>query len=157
MTAELHVEMLVPASREDVFAFFSDARNLERLTPPWLRFEIETPETILMQAGAEIRYRLRWHGIPLRWTSHITEWQPPRLFVDEQIRGPYRLWRHEHHFEEAEGGTRVRDRVLYAVFAPPFVERRFVRRDLERIFAYRQDRLRESFGSWGLAGDSAPS
>lgn len=98
-----------------------------------------------MHAGALIEYRLRWHGIPLRWTSRITEWEPPRRFVDEQVRGPYRMWRHEHLFEEVDGGTRVRDRVLYAVFAPDVVERLFVRRDVERIFAYRQERLRELF------------
>jgi ligand-binding SRPBCC domain-containing protein len=147
MSSQFEVEMVVPRRRDEVFAFFADARNLERLTPPWLRFEVATPEPILLHAGAEIQYRLRWHGIPLRWTSRITDWDPPRIFVDEQIRGPYRLWRHEHVFDEVEGGTRVRDRVLYAAPAPRFVERLFVRRDLERIFAYRQERLREIFGA----------
>ncbi len=137
--------MVVPRALDEVFSFFSDARNLERLTPPWLRFEIVTPEPIPMHEGAELRYRLRWHGLPLRWTSRITDWSPPVLFVDEQVHGPYRIWRHEHRFEEVEGGTRVRDRVRYAVPAPGFVERFLVRPDLERVFAYRQERLREIF------------
>ncbi|HEY7698854.1 MAG TPA: SRPBCC family protein [Vicinamibacteria bacterium] len=154
MAQSLEFEVTVPRRAAEVFPFFADARNLERLTPPWLRFEIVTREPIPMHAGAFIDYRLRWHGIPLRWTSRITEWEPPRRFVDEQVRGPYRMWRHEHLFEEVDGGTRVRDRVLYAVFAPDVVERLFVRRDVERIFAYRQERLRELFD--GSREDTAP-
>jgi len=97
--------------------------------------------------GTRIEYRLRLHGIPLRWRSRISDWDPPRRFVDVQERGPYRLWRHEHVFERREGGTLVRDRVEYAVPGGWVVDRLFVRRDLARIFEYRSRALQELFGA----------
>lgn len=141
----------VPRPREEVFAFFADAANLERLTPPWLSFQLLTPEPIGLHAGALIDYRLRIHGVPTRWRSEITAWDPPRRFVDEQLHGPYRSWVHEHAFEPAESGaaTRVHDRVRYRVPGgpmAPLVHRLLVRRDVERIFAYRTERLVEIFG-----------
>lgn len=149
-TYELHRETVVPREPEEVFAFFSDAGNLEELTPPWLRFEVETPRPIEMRAGTRIDYRLKVRGLPLRWTSEITAWEPPRRFVDEQVRGPYRLWHHEHRFEERPDGTAVLDHVRYAVPGGPGLERlvhRFlVGPDVERIFGYRQRRLQELFG-----------
>ncbi len=129
----------------EVFPFFADAGNLDALAPAWLRFEILTPGPIEMRVGARIDYRLRLRGLPLRWQSEITAWQPPNRFVDEQRRGPYRAWIHEHTFEERGGGTLVRDRIQYAVFGGELVERLFVRRDLEKIFAYRHRRLGEFF------------
>jgi ligand-binding SRPBCC domain-containing protein len=103
-----------------------------------------------MGAGTVIDYRLRLHGIPLRWRSEITVWEPPRRFVDVQRRGPYRLWEHEHLFLPKDGGTLVQDRVRYAVpggsLLAPLVDRLLVRPDLERIFAYRRQRLKEIFG-----------
>ena len=128
-----------------VFPFFADARNLEALTPPWVRFEISTPSPIEMRAGALIDYRLRVHGLPLRWRSEITAWDPPYRFVDEQRRGPYRAWRHEHRFTAEGGGTLVEDDVTYAVLGGAIVDRLFVRRDLERIFAFRREALRAAF------------
>jgi ligand-binding SRPBCC domain-containing protein len=99
----------------EVFSFCADAGNLDVITPPWLRFQILTPRPMAMRVGAQIDYRLRLRGLPLRWQSEITVWQPPHRFVDEQRRGPYRAWRHEHTFTAQDGGTLVGDRVRYAV------------------------------------------
>ena len=137
------------ADRDTVFAFFSDATNLERLTPPWLRFHIVTEQPIVMRAGLLIDYRLRVHLVPLRWQSEITDWEPPFRFVDEQRKGPYRYWRHEHRFVECGedgSGTAVYDQVRYAVRGGGLVNRLFVAPDIERIFAFRRDRLRELLG-----------
>jgi ligand-binding SRPBCC domain-containing protein len=145
----LEREQLVPAPLADVFAFFAEARNLERITPAWLRFEVLTPEPLQMAPGTLIEYRLRLHGIPVRWLTRIEEWERERAFVDRQLRGPYRLWHHRHEFEaRGEDATVVRDRVDYAL---PFgvlgelARRLFVGRDLERIFAFRQEAVREEF------------
>ena len=135
------------APLDEVFPFFADPRNLEALTPPWLRFEIRTPSPIEMRAGTLIDYRLRVHGLPLRWRSEITAWDPPHLFVDEQRRGPYRFWRHEHRFAVDGAGTLVEDDVTYAVLGGALFERLFVRRDLDRIFAFRREVLRTAFAT----------
>jgi len=157
-TFELRRETLVPREREEVFAFFADAGNLEELTPPWLRFEVVTPHPIDLREGARIDYRLKVRGLSLRWTSEITAWRPPELFVDEQVRGPYRRWHHEHRFEEHPEGTAVIDHVRYAVPGGPVLERlvqRFlVGPDVERIFDYRQSRLASLFGGRGATGRS---
>jgi ligand-binding SRPBCC domain-containing protein len=140
----------VPQPLDEVFDFFADARNLEALTPPWLRFEILTPMPIAMRPGARIDYRLRVHGVPLRWRSEITVWEPPHRFVDVQIRGPYRHWHHEHRFAERDGGTAIGDVVDYAVgglFLEPLLHRFLVAPDVRRIFAYRQARLAQQFGA----------
>lgn len=131
---------------EVVFAFFADARNLEQLTPPWLRFEVLTAGEISIAAGTRIDYRLRLRGIPIRWQSEITAWNPPRRFVDEQCRGPYRLWIHEHLFREHNGLTLAEDRVQYAVHGGAVINRLFVAPDLARIFHYRREKLVELFG-----------
>ena len=143
----LTAEIWLPRSRSEVFAFFADAGNLEVLTPAWLRFEILTRRPIGMQSGALIDYRLRIHGWPVRWQTRIAVWEPPVRFVDEQLRGPYRLWRHEHTFEEAAGGTRVRDVVHYVVLGGAVVNALFVRPDLRKIFSYRQKKLAERLDS----------
>lgn len=125
----------------EVFAFFSDARNLDRITPPWLRFEICTPGPIPMAVGTLIDYRLRWHGLPMRWRTRIEAWEPGRSFVDVQLRGPYRLWHHTHRFQALGDHTLIEDEVRYAVpFGPLGVIAHglFVRRDVERIFQYRR-------------------
>ena len=129
----------------DVFEFFSDAHNLAVITPPWLRFEVLTPAPIQMSPGTRIDYRLRVHGIPLRWQSEITEWNPPHAFADEQRRGPYRLWRHIHTFDETENGVIVGDSVEYAVWGDGLVNKFFVRPDIEKIFAYRSKQLDQIF------------
>ena len=141
--AMLVTRQFVAAPRDEVFPFFADAHNLEAITPPWLRFRLLTPAPIEMRPGARIDYTLRLRGVPVRWTSEITVWEPPLRFVDEQRRGPYRRWIHEHTFTEQEGGTLVTDRVDYAAPGGRVVERLLVDRDLERIFAYRRARLAE--------------
>ena len=146
MPFTLATEHWLPRQPEEVFDFYADAFNLERLTPPWLRFEVVTPAPITMRSGVEIDYRLRLHGLSLRWRSRITAWDPPHRFVDEQIRGPYRTWVHEHTFTPHEGGALVGDHVQYAMFGGWLADRLLVRRDLRRIFAFRQQRLAEIFG-----------
>lgn len=141
----LHGEQWLPAPLEVVFAFFADASRLEEITPASLSFHVETPGPIEMVAGTLIDYRLRVHGIPLRWRSEITVWEPPLRFVDVQRIGPYRHWEHEHTFRAADGGTLVGDTVHYAVPGGSLVNRLFVKRDLERIFAHRQQVLGEHF------------
>ncbi len=146
MTYLLSAKTFLPRPRAEVFAFFSDAGNLEALTPPLLRFEILTPRPIDLRPGALIDYQLRLHGVPIRWRTEICVWEPPLRFVDQQLRGPYRLWHHEHRFEEADGGTIATDRVHYAFLPIPGIHRLFVEPDLVRIFKYRQERMREIFG-----------
>ncbi len=138
-------ELWLPKPVEEVFPFFADARNLERITPPWLHFEIVTPGPIEMRPGTIIDYRLRLRGIPLRWRSEITVWEPPHRFVDEQRRGPYRLWVHEHLFSRHNGGTLARDVVRYSVPGGDVVHRLFVAPDLNRIFEYRRRELQKIF------------
>lgn len=137
----------LPRPLEEVFPFFADAHNLEELTPPFLRFEVLTPRPIPMAAGTRIDYRLRLHGIPIRWQSEITAWEPMRMFVDEQRRGPYRAWVHTHRFTAKEGGTLVEDEVRYDVWGGALVNALFVRNDVARIFAYREAKLRARFGA----------
>jgi len=139
----------VAADRDEVFSYFSDARNLEQITPPWLRFEVLTPEPLTMRKGAKIDYRLRIRGLPVRWQSEISVWQPPHSFVDEQRRGPYRLWHHKHTFVSVDGGTEIQDDVRYVGpgwFLEPLINRLFVRPDVERIFTYRREQLIAKFG-----------
>lgn len=134
----LDVELFLPLPIETVFPFFSDAGNLEAITPPWLHFHIITPRPIPMHPGALIDYKLRLHGLPIRWRTEIERWEPPLLFVDRQLRGPYRLWHHTHTFEAREGGTLVRDRVRYAVHFGRVVRTLFVKGQVDQIFRYRQ-------------------
>ena len=140
-----HSEILLPTPIREIFQFFGNARNLEVITPPWLRFQILTQDPIVMREGTLIDYRIRLRGIPLRWRSRIEVWDPPRRFVDIQIEGPYRLWRHEHLFDPWDQGTLCLDRVQYAVRGGPLVERLFVRRDVEKIFEFRREKLLKLF------------
>ncbi len=163
-THRLTTELRVAAPLAHVFDFFADAHNLEALTPPWLRFEVLTPTPIEMRVGTQIDYRLRVRGLPIRWQSAITAWDPPFRFVDEQIRGPYQRWHHEHTFAPTDGGTVVRDVVDYrgpGWLIEPLVDRLFVRPDVERIFAYRRERLVAMYGGvpngQPIACDGAPN
>jgi ligand-binding SRPBCC domain-containing protein len=146
-TFELHRELWLPQPLDHVFPFFADAANLELLTPPWLSFEILSPRPISMGVGTLIDYRLRLRGIPLRWRSEISAWEPPFRFVDRQVRGPYRLWEHEHRFESRDGGTLASDHVRYAVLGGTLANRLFVAPDLARIFDYRTAKMHELFAA----------
>jgi ligand-binding SRPBCC domain-containing protein len=137
----LERELRLPGMPGEVFEFFADAFNLEAITPPWLGFRIVTPRPIRMGPGTLIEYRLRLHGIPIRWLTRIETWEPGRRFIDVQVRGPYRRWHHTHSFEpDGDGGTVVRDVVRYALPLGPLGElahRLCVARDLRAIFDYR--------------------
>lgn len=141
----LETELWLPRPLEEVFGFFAEARNLESLTPPWVGFEVLTPGPIAMACGTLIDYRIRVHGIPIRWRTEIAEWRPPHQFVDRQLRGPYTLWHHTHAFEARDGGTLCRDRVRYRPRGGALMNWLFVRRDVERIFRFREQRMKELF------------
>ena len=138
-------ELWLPKKLDVVFSFFADARNLEAITPPWVNFTIVTPEPIDMHRGARIDYQLRVHGVPVRWKTEISVWSPPFSFVDKQLRGPYRQWIHTHTFEEKDGGTLCRDHVDYVVPGGRFINWLIVRRDVEKIFAYRHEAMLARF------------
>lgn len=149
----LREEQLIRRTREEVFAFFADAMNLEQITPKFLRFRITSPTPIAMHAGALIDYRLRLFGIPFNWRTQIETWDPPGRFTDVQLKGPYRLWHHTHEFVPVPEGTLCVDTVDYELpwgvlgsLAHPL----FVRRSLRQIFAYRRQTIEAL-----LAGDSA--
>jgi ligand-binding SRPBCC domain-containing protein len=137
---------VLPRPVEQVFPFFADARNLEKITPPWLRFNVLTPAPLEMQPGARIKYRLSLRGLPISWESVITEWNPPYGFIDEQVRGPYRRWRHEHRFKVHDGGTEVSDRVEYSVWGGSIINALLVEPDVRNIFEFRRQKLAE----WSL-------
>lgn len=141
----LETALVLPRSRESLFEFFGDAFQLETITPPWLQFKVLTPAPVDVSAGTLIDYRLKLHGIPIRWQSRIKAWKPPFRFIDEQTRGPYRQWHHEHLFEEADDGTLCRDVVDYEVFGGRVIDALLVRRDLYTIFEYRQRKMIELF------------
>ena len=143
---EYQSELWLPLPPEQLFSFFADAANLDAITPPWLHFHIVTPPPIAMREGAQIDYRLRVHGIPLRWRTRINAWQPSHRFVDEQIRGPYLQWIHEHTLEARDGGTLACDVVRYAVPFYFIAHRWLVRPDVEKIFKYRAEALKRRFG-----------
>jgi ligand-binding SRPBCC domain-containing protein len=135
--------LYLPVPIDTVFPFFAQARNLELLTPPFLQFHIVTTAPIVMARGARIQYRLKLRGIPITWESEITAWEPPHRFVDEQVRGPYRLWKHQHTFVERDAGTDISDHVDYAVWGGSLVNSLLVAPDIKKIFEYRRSKLDE--------------
>ena len=145
-TFTLTNELWLPHPPDEVFPFFADASNLERLTPASLRFQILTPLPIKMEVGTLIDYRIRLRGVPMSWQSEITVWEPPHRFIDQQRRGPYRFWVHEHVFKpQKDGGTIAKDIVQYGVLGGAIVQRLFVASELERIFEYRNAELKDYF------------
>lgn len=145
----LRREQWIPKPPETVFAFFSDAGNLAQITPAWLHFEVLTPRPIAMASGALLDYQMRWHGIPIDWTTEIGLWEPPLLFTDSQLLGPYRSWHHTHSFAPHDGGTRMLDEVVYSLplgMLGWVAHALVVRRNLEQIFDYRDRRIGELFG-----------
>ena len=141
----LKAEMAVDLPLEQVFEFFSDAMQLERITPPWLNFSVLTRQPIEMKAGTLLDYRLNLHRIPINWRTEIAVWEPPYRFVDQQLRGPYKRWYHEHTFVEVDGKTIVKDDVHYIPRGGRLIHEWFVKPDLEKIFKFRQDTLSKIF------------
>jgi ligand-binding SRPBCC domain-containing protein len=139
----------LPYPPQKVFPFFSDASNLDVITPPWLHFQIVTRPPIRMQKGTLIDYKLRLHGIPIKWRTEIIEWDPPFRFVDHQIKGPYRSWVHTHLFQEQDGGTRMEDLVEYSIplpFLDSLANWIFIEPDLDKIFNYRKEKIAQNYG-----------
>jgi len=146
MTYSLHTDLSLHCPLDDAFALFCDASNLERLTPPELRFQILTPLPIEMKRGARIQYRIRLFGVPFAWLTEITHWEPGVRFVDEQISGPFARWVHEHRFSSLGPSTsRIVDDVRYALPFEPVgrLAHPLVRARLDRIFEFREQRVRE--------------
>ena len=151
----LVAEQFVARPLFEVFEFFSRPENLARITPPSLGFVILTPSPIEMKAGTLIDYTIRLAGIPLRWRTLISVYDPPNRFVDEQLKGPYAYWHHTHRFSSVEGGTIIHDKIRYALPFGPFgmlVHRLFVRRNLERIFSYRKTIVEKIFVDSSIQG-----
>ena len=138
----------IPGNIEDVFKFFSDAQNLELITPPELSFKITSPIPIKMEIGALIEYKIRLLGFSFRWKSIISKWERNRQFVDEQLKGPYSKWVHTHTFEKNEGDIIINDIVNYRLPFAPFGEivSPLVKLQLKRIFDYRSKRIFELIG-----------
>lgn len=139
---QLLVRQWIPAGIEPAFDFFSNARNLERITPPFLNFEVVGMSTAQIQQGSLIDYRLKLHGVPVKWRTLIESWEPRRMFVDTQLKGPYQLWHHTHRFEELAGGVLIEDQVFFRLpigWLGDLVAGAFVRSDVEKIFDYRRE------------------
>jgi ligand-binding SRPBCC domain-containing protein len=144
----LERRQFIPCARSEVFAFFCDAKNLQRITPPSLHFRILQPDGIAVHQAMLIDYKLRLYGLPFRWQSRIESFEPDVRFVDIQLRGPYRAWRHLHEFRDISGGTEMFDRVDYSLSLGPlgtFAHWVFVERTLGRIFDYRRDTIMSIF------------
>ncbi len=144
---KLHCEMLVKRPLAETFAFFQDPANLSRITPPWLSFNIVTKDVAMAQ-GAQFDYIIRWLGLPMKWRSLITQYEPPKLFVDEQLIGPYKTWHHRHTFAETGNGVIVGDSLEYSLpFGPlgAIAQAVLVKRQLEEVFRYRQSELAKIF------------
>ena len=146
---EINTTQFIAKPLEMVFDFFSKPENLEHITPSYLKFNLQTPSPVIMKIGQIIDYKIKLKGIPLRWRSQITSYDPPYHFVDEQIRGPYALWQHTHTFKEKNGTTLIEDHILYKI---PFgiigsaANSLFVKKDLTRIFQYRKEKINLIFG-----------
>ena len=147
-TYHLEREQFIPRPLVEVFAFFSDAQNLQVITPAFLHFRILTPEPLVLTRGFVMDYRLRLFGVPLHWRSRIETFDPPHSFSDVQLRGPYRRWHHVHHFTAVAGGTQMLDQVDYELPGGPLgplAHGLFVRSTLNHIFDYRRDRVAALF------------
>ncbi len=143
----LDTQFFVPRTRDELFPFFCDAFNLERITPPELKFRVLRPRPIELREGARIEYRLRLWGVPFGWRTLISLWEPPVRFVDEQTSGPFGRWVHRHEFVPTGQGTIIRDHVDYALPLSPLsgFAHPLMRRQLTRIFRYRHQILHAMF------------
>ncbi len=144
----LRCNMVAEAKLADVFRVFENPYNLAKITPPWLNFRVMTPD-VEMRRGALIDYTIRWMGLPMSWRTLISEYEAPRAFVDEQLKGPYTVWRHLHTFEETAQGTRIVDQVRYVLPLGPLgraAHAAMVGRQLKGIFQFRQRALAPMLG-----------
>lgn len=151
----------LPRPQDEVFSFFADALNLERITPAFLRFRVLTRPPIAMARGTLIDYRLKLHGVPVSWRTEITAWDPPHRFCDVQMRGPYREWVHTHTFEPKDGGTMVHDVVQYRLRGPDaatrLIHQVLVGPDTRRIFEHRHTAMEDALGTHGQSRRGAVS
>jgi ligand-binding SRPBCC domain-containing protein len=148
-TVKLERITFVPASLEEVFAFFSDSQNLALITPPRTRFRVVAGPLRPLREGDRVEYRLRVFGFPIRWRSHISMWRDREAFADRQESGPFRRWLHTHSFRAVPGGVEMRDEVEYDLplgLLGRLLGGWMVRRELERIFDYRGEAIRRRFG-----------
>jgi ligand-binding SRPBCC domain-containing protein len=132
----------------EVFEFFSNAENLNKITPPDMQFKILTPLPIIIKKGTLINYKIKVNGIPFNWQTEITEWEPNKRFIDKQLKGPYRVWIHEHTFEEKDGKTIMNDHVQFLSpgwFLEPIINKLFIEKKVKGIFAYREKILTNLF------------
>ena len=154
-TYQLRCEMLVPLPIGELFSVFENPYNLIKITPPWLHFRVTNAEPVAMRKGAEIHYTFKMKGLPMKWTTHVTEYEKPFCFVDEQFAGPYTLWRHRHTFTQTAQGVLVKDAVDYILPMGPLgrIAQPIVKHDLMAIFNYRQQALAQL---WNGAKITAP-
>jgi ligand-binding SRPBCC domain-containing protein len=148
MTHSFESEVFINQPIKTVFDFFCKAENLDKITPKWLKFEIITKLPININEGTFIDYKIKFRGIPIKWKSEITQWNPPHSFQDIQRNGPYKTWEHLHIFKEDNGGTLVKDKVVYKSkgwFLEPIINKFFVKRDIQRIFDFRIQVLKDIF------------
>jgi len=152
----LERQQVVPTQLEETFEFLSNPQNLAQLTPPWMNLELESSSDSHLRMDTELCFRLKVRGLPLRWTARIAIWLPGRQFVDEQVRGPFRFWTHVHTFEPVYGGTKVTDRMRYALRGGALADRYLVRRVLERAFDHRAQATEEALGR-GISAAATPN
>jgi len=141
-------ETVINRPLNEVFDFFSKAENLNKITPPDMQFQILTPLPINIQKGTLIDYKIKVNGIPFKWKTLISTWEPPHRFVDEQLKGPYNTWIHEHTFEERDGKTYMKDVVKFKSpgwILEPLINALFIEKKVKGIFEYREKKLNEFF------------
>jgi len=144
----LFFQQYIPKPINEVFDFFSEAKNLEKITPPFLNFNISSISTPQIQKGTEIVYQLKIHGVPVTWKTDIAYWNPPYEFVDNQRKGPYSLWNHTHSFSKLANGTLMRDRVIYKIplgFLSELTVKSWVENDVQKIFKFRREVIHQFF------------
>jgi hypothetical protein len=149
MYFELTDCFVVRAPIERTWEFFASAANLERITPPWLKFRVREAGPVTIENGTLLNYTISWMGLPIRWRTKIIEWSPPSRFIDLQVRGPYALWLHTHTFTPTDEGTLCTDRVIYRVPLPGvgrLVHRAFVCKQLLEIFRFRREVIGAELG-----------
>ena len=149
MYYELTDHFVVAADLQTTWNFFSSAENLHVITPPWLRFTIQTPRPIVLKQDSLIEYTIRWLGVPIRWRTKIIDWSPTRQFIDLQVRGPYTLWHHQHTFVPVSNGIECTDRVIYGLPVPGvgrLMHALIVRRQLREIFRFRRSVISRKLG-----------